>query len=85
MNGHWFCLHCDDTVFLPTPRPGHDDKPVKCPDCHHKTASFVPGPGPKRVGRPVIPRASIDYARQMFNHMRETVQQAPQTRNSKLV
>ena len=72
MNGHWFCLHCDDVTFLPAP-VGRSDGCVKCPNCGHKTAAWITSPPPRHGVKPPIKPVSPDLARLLFNHIRETL------------
>jgi hypothetical protein len=58
--GHWFCDHCDDIVFMSYERT--DQTNVPCPRCGRLACNFIP----RKLDRKTLPK---DW----FNAMRELV------------
>ncbi len=56
-NGHWFCDHCDDVIFMTYERTSA--KNVPCPVCGYLSANFVPA----RLSRKILPSEWFDAMR----------------------
>jgi hypothetical protein len=72
--GHWFCLHCDDVVFMPEP-PFVPNLATECPVCRKRFAFWVEAEELKQAA-PILRIISPDYAAAMFETMREAVLKA---------
>ena len=48
-NGHWFCDHCDDVVFMTYEKTSARNAP--CPVCGYLACNFVPA----KLSRKVLP------------------------------
>lgn len=59
MNGHWFCHHCNDIVFMKYEAPS--GIVVHCPACGRCTAEFIPA----KLTRAMINPAWFDAMRQV--------------------
>ena len=53
--GHWFCDHCDDVVFLSYERT--EMKNIPCPDCGYLACNFVPA----KIDRKVLGQWWFDH------------------------
>ena len=62
-NGHWFCDHCDDVVFMTYQNTSAHNVP--CPACGHLACNFVPA----RLSRKILPA-------EWFEEMRRIVSEA---------
>jgi hypothetical protein len=72
--GHWFCLHCDDVVFMPPP-PGPTDKAERCQVCKRRLAFFVTDQEAEQSA-PLLRKVSPEFAALMFSYMRRVVEKA---------
>jgi len=62
-NGHWFCDHCDDVVYMTYQRTSADNVP--CPVCGWLACNFVPA----KLSRRMLPA-------EWFAEMRRVVAEA---------
>jgi hypothetical protein len=60
-NGHWFCDHCDDVVFMSYERTSSHDVP--CPVCGHLSCNFIPA----RLSRKILPAEWFDEMRRIVS------------------
>ena len=60
--GHWFCDHCDDVVFMTYERTSRKDVP--CPVCGYLACNFVPA----KLSRKMLP---ADWFAEMHRRVAE--------------
>lgn len=64
MNGHWFCLRCDDVVNLSPPGRWDRKRGAFCPVCQRPLADWIPDK-PDEI--------SMERGTELFKELRETL------------